>query len=307
MSLIQPHKIIPSLKLNQKFTLLLVIVFLMGTILSGIVLSSVLNYNARSQFNSEAMILLKTMNAVREYTNTQVTSHLETQIKTDFLPQTVPTYAAREVFEILRKEPDWNQFFYKDATLNPTNLRDKADPFEEKLIAQFRNNPNLKGLEDFRQFPTGKVFYIARPIQISEASCLECHSQPSKAPKSLIERYGSENGFGWKLNEIVGAQIIFVPANAVYNRMRQSQILVISIVVGIFAVTILLVNIWLKRYVVKPLKRMANAAEAISIGNMEAEFEQQSTDEVGTLAKAFTRMKISLQMAMQRLSQNRNL
>ncbi|MGL4500217.1 MAG: c-type heme family protein [Planktothrix sp.] len=306
MSLIQPNKIIPSLKLNQKFTLLLVIVFLIGTVLSGIVLSGVLNANARMQFNSEAMILLKTMNAVRDYTHTQVTSHLEAQIETEFLPQSVPTYASREVFEILRKDPEWNQFFYKEATLNPTNLRDKADPFEEKLIAQFRNDPNLKQLESFREFPTGKVFYIARPNQISEASCLECHSQPNKAPKSLIDRYGSENGFGWKLNEIVGAQVIFVPANTVYHRMRQSQIIIISIVVGIFAVTIFLVNIWLKRYVVKPLKRMANAAEAISTGNMDAEFEQKSTDEVGTLAKSFTRMKISLQMAMQRLGQHRN-
>ena len=33
------------------------------------------------------------------------------------------------------------------------------------------------------------------------------------APASLLKLYGSNNGFGWKHDEIVGAQVVSVPMN----------------------------------------------------------------------------------------------
>ncbi len=294
--------ILNSLNLKKKFTLLLLFIFLAGTILSGIGLSMVLNYNAQMQFTSEAMALLTTMNAIRQYTDEQVSPKLDPQSTQEFLPQSIPTYARREVFEIVRKDPNLSDFFYKDATLNPTNLRDKADEFEEKIVEKFKLNSNLQELKGFRQVGNKQLFYIARPLVVSAQSCLDCHSQPEKAPKSQIERYGTVNGFGWKLNEIIGTQIIFVPSTTVYQRIRQSQVIVIAIVIGVFMVAIGLVNIWLKRYVIQPLRRMAYVAEAVSKGDMNGEFDQQSQDEVGMLAQAFTRMKVSLQLAMQRLN-----
>lgn len=141
---------------------------------------------------------------------------------------------------------------------------------------------------------------------ISDARCLECHSTPDKAPKGQIDRYGSVNGFGWKLNEIVGAQIISVPASKVFESARQSVFLLMGIVVVVFAAAIFMVNYWLNRYVVQPLNRIARVAEEVSVGNMDAEFEQiSSNDEVGNLAAAFSRMKTSLAIAMKRLAQYR--
>jgi hypothetical protein len=46
---------------------------------------------------------------------------------------------------------------------------------------------------------------------VSKASCLECHSTPDKAPPEMIKKYGNANGFGWKLDEIIGAQVVSVP------------------------------------------------------------------------------------------------
>ncbi len=54
-------------------------------------------------------------------------------------------------------------------------------------------------------------------------------------------------------------------------------------------------------YVIRPLNRITQVAEAVSTGDMEAEFEQQSNDEVGSLTKAFTRMKRSLAIALKNL------
>jgi HAMP domain-containing protein len=290
-----------NLNLKQKFTILLLIILTFGLSLSGFALSSLLRENAKQDISSTALMLMETMSSVRKYTNTQVNPELADKLDTEFLPESVPAYSAREVFEILRQRREYRDFFYKEATLNPTNLRDKADGFETEIVEKFRNQSGLKEVSGFRSIPSGDIFYIARPLPISEESCLKCHSTPDVAPQSMINLYGAANGFGWKLNEIVGAQIITVPANDVINKANHSSYVIILIVSTIFIATILLVNFFLNRQVVMPLKRMTRIAEEVSTGHMEVEFEQMSNDEIGNLAKAFKRMQLSLEMAMKRI------
>lgn len=295
-----------NLQLGQKFTLMLVLVFLGGVLASSLALSSVLNRSTQSQLTTNALMLMETMNSIRTYTSDHVQPEIADRLDTEFLPESVPAYSAREVFETFRLNPAYSDFFYKEATLNPTNLRDQADAFETELVNSFRANPNnASEVSGFRNTPAGDLYYIARPIKITEPSCLECHSIPAAAPASMIERYGSENGFGWELNEIVGAQMISVPAARVVRGARQSLVLILGIFVIAFAIAIILVNLWLKRFVVRPLNRMARVAEAVSMGDTAAEFTQDSQDEVGQLAEAFNRMRLSLQMAMQRLERYR--
>jgi HAMP domain-containing protein len=295
-----------NLKLGTKFNILLVTVFLIGLLISGTALAAILNRSAENQVTTKALILIQTMNSVRNYTSTKVNPLLKDRLKTEpeFLRETVPGYSAREVFENVRSNKDYSDFFYKEATLNPTNLRDKADDFETELVQRFRNDPNLKDKEitGFRAFPGGNLYYIARPIEIKNPTCLQCHDTPEAAPKSLLTTYGRENGFGWKLNEIVGAQIISVPASEVVNTTRQSLLLVMGTVGGIFAVTILLINLMLRQAVINPLNRMVMVAHDVSVGKLDSEFQQTSHDEIGLLASAFNRMKLSLSMAMEMLN-----
>jgi HAMP domain-containing protein len=294
-----------NLDLARKFSLLLLLVFLGGILVSGLALSTILNHNAQNEISAKALLMIETMNSVRHYTDTQVKPELQGRLAAEFLPETIPAYSAREVFEKLRENRLYSDFFYKEATLNPTNLRDKADSFETNVVEQFRQDKNLSEAHGFRTTPSGDLFYIARPIKISVPSCLECHSTPDRAPASMIERYGPTNGFGWKLNEIIGAQVISVPAHQVLKNSRQAFGLIMGTIAAIFALAILLVNLWLRRYVARPLKRMAQAAEALSTGDLEADFEWNAKDEVGSLAEAFRRMKTSLMMAMKRLDRYR--
>lgn len=295
-----------KMKLGQKFTLLLLLVFLGGILTSGSALASVLNRSAQAQLTAQALMLMETMNSVRSYTVDHVRPELEARLDAEFLPETVPAYSANEVFKTLRNNPTYEEFAYREAALNPTNLNDKADEFEASLIGFFREKPDEEELHGVRKrFPLDDQFYIARPIQIKQESCLVCHSRPEVAPISMIEQYGSENGFGWELNEIVGAQIIAVPANQVFRSAIKSLALILGIFVLVFALAIYFVNFWLSRYVVRPLNRMSEVAEVVSMGDTAAEFTQQSEDEVGKLAESFNRMRMSLQMAMNRLDRYR--
>ncbi|UBF25341.1 DUF3365 domain-containing protein [Kovacikia minuta CCNUW1] len=292
-----------NFKLSRKFNILLLSIFLGAVLLSGIAFSAILNRNAEKEVTAKANLLLQTMLSVRQYTQTEVNPQLAPRLETEkeFLPQTVPGYSARQVMEDIRKNPQYTDFFYKEATLNPTNLRDKTDPFEEGLVNQFRNDSNLKELTGYRSSPAGDLFYIARPITIKKETCLRCHSTPEAAPKSQLATYGSNNGFGWKLNEIVGAQVISVPASGIIDNARKATLLFMGIVVAAFALAMLVINWLLKQTVVRPLNRMAKVANEVSMGDMDANFEQTSKDEIGNLAEAFNRMKTSLVMAMNML------
>ncbi len=291
-------------KLRKKFTIILLGIFIVGLTLIGTALIAVLERDTESQIASQGLILIETMNSVRAYTSNQVNPELRDRLDEEFLPETIPAYSAREVFEDLRdRNVAYREFFYKEAVLNPSNLRDLPNRLESEIIEKFIGDPNLKEMRKFRSTPTGDFFYIARPITITNPSCLQCHSTPDIAPRSQVERYGTVNGYGWKLNEIIGAQIISVPAKKVISQARQSFLLLMGIISLVFLLVVVLINHLLNLNVIRPIKRIARVAEEVSTGNMDAEFDRMNKDEIGNLAEAFKRMKLSLRMAMGRLSQ----
>lgn len=298
-----------TLKLGPKFNLLLALIFLAGFALSGLALSQVLQNRAQAEVANKAQMLIQSMNSVRDYTTTHIQPLLNPQLETadSFIPEVVPAYSATEVFQNLRKGEDYREFFYKEAAPNPTNLRDKADGFETSLVDRFKGDAKLKELSGFRDLPGGRIFYIARPLSIKKESCLRCHSTPEAAPKSQLATYGSDNGFGWKLNEIIAAQIVSVPAEEVLGNSRRLLALIMGIVLAVFLPMMLVLNYLLRRSVIRPLRQMARTAEAVSMGQMDADFEQKSQDEIGSLAGAFNRMKSSLQISMNLLNQRKGM
>lgn len=295
-----------NLKLAGKLNLLLASIFILIIVLSGALLSVILQRNAEKIVTDKARLLIETMSSVRDYTSNQVNPELAPRLETEdqFLPQTVPAYSAREVFEYLRGREDYKSFLYKEATLNPTNLRDKADAFEAAVVEDFRSNANLKERTGFRSVPGGNIFYIARPLSVSKESCLRCHGAPSAAPKSQLATYGSQNGYDWKLNEIVGAQMIFVPANTIFSTARNLQVSVMAILAFFLLLAVILINFFLKTTITTPLKKMSQMAQRVSTGELEGEFKHPANDEIGVLANSFNRMKVSLEIAMQELTAN---
>jgi HAMP domain-containing protein len=298
-----------KLKLSAKLNVILLIVFLLIIGLNGIFLAQVLQGNAEKEVTSQALLMIETMGAVRTYTSEEINPELKARLQTEpeFLKQTVPGYSARRVVENLQKRGDqkpYQNYFYKEATLNPTNPRDKTDSFEQGLVEKFRKDSKQTEFSGFRSFPGGQRFYVARPISVSKESCLECHSTPAAAPKSQLATYGDKTGFGWKLNEIVGAQMIYVPASQVLGNARKLQFSVMGILLLGFLIAMVALNLFLNQSIVSPLKRMAQWSKQVSTGGPTTDFEHRASDEIGILAASLNRLKVSLGMAMDMLNQN---
>jgi protein-histidine pros-kinase len=237
---------------------------------------------------------------VRAYTNTQIKPLLETQLKYSFLPQSVPAYSANEYFGQLRKTfPDYS---YKEATLNPTNPINRATDWEADIIRYFRETPNQTEDIGERDTPNGRVLYMARPLRIKDAKCLFCHDTPELAPRTLIDRYGSANGFGWKLNDVITAQIVSAPMQLPVQRARTAFAGFMISVAAVFVAIFLALNAMLVLLVTRPVQRLSHIADEVSLGNMNApKFQLSGSDEIANLSQSFGRMRKSMAEALKML------
>ena len=243
--------------------------------------------------------MLDSASAIRSYTETEIGPLLDDKMASAFRPQSVPFYAATQNFLTLHKEhPDYS---YKEATLNPTNPRDRATDWEADIVQRFRNDATTTQVSGTRDTPMGKTLYLARPIRV-EPGCLGCHSLPAAAPATMLARYGSDNGFGWQPNEIVGAQIVSVPlasAESSAGRVRRD---VLTVIAAMFVSVLLVVNASLYVLVIRPVRRIAQIADQVSLGdNSAAEFPSGGGREVTALSAAFNRMRKSLDKALRML------
>ena len=76
----------------------------------------------------------------------------------------------------------------------------------------------------------------------------------------------------------------------------------------LLACTVLVVSIiaWLSaRAIVTPVRKLTDAAERMSLGELNVKIDVKSRDEIGLLAQAIGRMQTSLRLAMNRLRRKR--
>ncbi len=289
------------MKLIWKFNLVLLAVFLLGLAIAGYVIDTALEANAREETIQNARLMMEAALASRNYTTRQVKPLLEVQMRYTFLPQSVPAYAATEQFNELRKNhPD---FSYKEATLNPSNPRNRATDWETDVVTIFRDTPDKQEVIGERDTPLGRALFLAHPIRVQSPACLDCHNTPATAPKHMVALYGTANGFGWKMNEVIGAQIVSVPMTVPIERAQHAFRTVMLSLSGVFLALFLLLNATLYFTVIRRVTRLADLADQVSLGNMEAgEFQTRSHDEIGVLTEAMGRMKKSLVQAMKMLA-----
>ena len=68
---------------------------------------------------------------------------------------------------------------------------------------------------------------------------------------------------------------------------------------------VLLISWFSARAIVTPIMKLTDAAERMSLGEMNVKIDLQSKDEIGLLAQAIGRMQTSLRLAMSRLRKKR--
>jgi HAMP domain-containing protein len=286
--------------LRLKFNIILAVCYLLGLSLSIYPFYQISRQEAMEQLQSQIDVLRAQALSIRRYTSEEIQPLLAEHSSVQFLPQTIPSFSAQTAFRNFRGF--YPQFFYKEAALNPTNPADLARDWEREVIEKLRANPDLIKDVSFQTIDNRSHYTATYPLVIKDESCLTCLSTPDRAPPSMVALYGNKNGFGWKLNETIGAQIISVPMDIAEGSIWRNLVLFVGTSSVIFLVLLILLNILLNRYVISPVTRMAKTAEAVSMGDASvAEFEYPGSDEIASLSRSFNRMRRSLDSALKML------
>jgi protein-histidine pros-kinase len=290
------------MKLRGKVNLALIAAFAIGLILAGGGAYKVLTDEAVENSARDARIVMEQASAIRTYTAEAIRPLLESQMKVQFLPHSIPSFAAQTNFRLVQKKlPEYS---YREPALNPTNVNDRAVDWEADIINDFREHTDKTETMVVRDTPGGKYLTLSRPLKVGSAACLTCHSTPDAAPPTMVALYGPQNGFGWKQGETIGAQVVSIPMAVPLQRAYSTLGWLMAALAGVFLIILLIVDTLLRALVVKPVVGISEMASDVSMGKLDApEYVRSSHDEIGSLATSFNRMRRSLQNAMRMLEE----
>jgi hypothetical protein len=206
-----------------------------------------------------------------------------------------PALAQREYSEVVEKSASPAKF--RVTSHNVMNPNNKPDAFETRALERIRTNHLT---EYYEVLPDS--FRYARTLY-EKSSCLTCHASAASAPADVRERYGTENGFGFKEGEVAGIISVNGPSRSFWQVTRD--------VVGPLQIALLLSGfvisvVFIQFAVVRPIRRVTAAAERISVGQPaelgSAQLKRTSGNEIHQLILATERLRASLMLAIQRAS-----
>ena len=83
------------------------------------------------------------------------------------------------------------------------------------------------------------------------------------------------------------------------KRALETGIILIVGLAGVFLLVFVLTNLMLGRIVLRPVRRMSEVAEKVSMGDFAVEeYKKPGRDEISSLSVSFNRMRRSLERAM---------
>ena len=287
--------------LGAKLNIVLVSAFAVGLALFYFLSRPFMEKAAEDEVLTRARIMMEGAAGIRKYTAEEIAPLLAAQMQKHFHPQTVAAYAATKNFEVLRQEfPD---YVYREAALNPTNPRSCAVDWETDIINDFRAFPAKRDLVVHRDTPQGRVMHLSRPIRAVE-KCMPCHRRWQSAPSSMVAAYGKDNGFGWQVGEVIGAQIVSVPMSVPLQRAHDTRLFFMGLLAAVFVALTIVLNVLLRVVVLNPIERMSRVAGDVSMGKPDVpEYQRPGSDEIASLSASFNRMRRTVEQAMKMLGE----
>jgi protein-histidine pros-kinase len=261
---------------------------------------AILHDRAVQHTATEAGRLLTTATAIRSYTDTSVAPVLRAMTDGKFHEEMVPAFAAQSVYRIVQEH--YPGYTYREPALRPTNPNDLPTPAEVALINQFRDDPKLTEISGVRGDGMHRVYYVARPIRPQEP-CLVCHDTPERAPPAMIAKYGPNNGFGWKLGEVVAIQSLTVPAAEELRETGEIAMILAGGLLLLFIAIYVALTMSIDSLLVRPLNALAKAADAASMtSDTRAALPNSGAREIRNVSGAIERLRASLARALMRLA-----
>ena len=256
--------------------------------------------NAMADAKKQGAIVFNMIHSSRMYFKKEQRPLVTELVEEDrFFPEIMSGFVVtRGVWEIFEKR--FPEYKFKQATLDPLYPPNKADVDETKLIAQFDADRKVKNREGTITKNGKQFYYFAKPVLVGD-KCLRCHGNPEDAPKDQVEIYGTESGYDWHKGQVISTAIVYVPLDTAIVAAKKSATNLFAM--GTAGIVLLMAVIWffLSNGIVTPLARLEQKTRQISLGKeLDEDIGVNSKDEIGDLAKAIDRLRISTAKLLKR-------
>lgn len=188
------------------------------------------------------------------------------------------------------------EMILRQVAFNPLNPKNEPNEVEKKIIAYMRstNKREFEGIVVHR----GQRHFVKAFAVIPQQKCLRCHSDPELMPRKVREIYKPQKNMNWQPGKVQGAVMVYIPFETKVLKAQIEGLIKGGVVFGIFLLLVMIVLIMLNTMVFKPIEKLREHAEKISRGEVDEKIEITSDNEIGKLAEAFERMRISIKKVM---------
>ncbi|SMP38652.1 HAMP domain-containing protein [Desulfonatronum zhilinae] len=293
------------MSINSRLALTIGGVILVAALITILFVNARMKEHALREAQDKAQVILDSRLAVHTYF-----SHQLKPILFDFAATNAPelgeqfepvwmssSYAVREMEEYFKGLHDI-PYYYKEAAIDARHPDNEADALEREFIKRLNRDDELDLLSEIRIFDGEPYFTVLQRGETMEATCLRCHSEPERAPRGMVEAYGSERSFHRTEDEVVSAVSIRIPLEAAYTSVNQLTLQLAiafgTVLVGLFCVTVIL-N---KRWIFNPLGYLRDKAQAIATdpAHLGEQIKPPKGTELVDLANTFNSMSKALQI-----------
>ncbi len=207
-----------------------------------------------------------------------------------------PALATRELSTIANKTATRATF-----TVTSDNVRQQAnlpDGFEQSAILKFNTDNTIKYVAEYE----GDFYRYARPLIVKEG-CLKCHGDPADAPPAVIEKYGDQRAFHYKVGDIRGIISVKLPS---ISFMEALPILANPISLGGILLAFLINFFFTSRFILNRLQKLTEDTKAIVSGKLDTPLvytpPAESNDEVDHVYNSVDLLKRSMELVVRKMS-----
>jgi len=287
----------------RRFNLALLVIYFASLGLTAPAVYYATRHQVYAQANEDLGLLVDVIRSIQGYVATDLRPHFLKQ-GIFYSPAISGIVATSRIAGHLQKRQP--QYYVKSASDNPLNPANSANALEASLLERFRRGLISGEVTEEGQIQ-GQPYLVAAAPKMSKKGCLRCHGDPGKAPPDVIQGYGTESGYNYRLGDVVGLSLVGVPLADVNGLALEQSLKVMGAVTLLFALLFAIVNTMVRRLILSPLVDITRTAKAVSEGHVNRRVTATTgrRDEIADLAHAFEMLRRSLVTAMKRLQQKR--
>ncbi|CCH49274.1 c-type heme family protein [Pseudodesulfovibrio piezophilus] len=239
--------------------------FLMGlgaiVLLLGVFFASSLYFHLSSLLDSQvrdkADLVFSQVTSVQSYVREILRPKMYSTLpEGEFVIEAMSSsYISRAIMD--RLNVAHSEYYYRRVADNARNPLFETNTNERELLEYFKSHPGEAFWEGNREVEGRDYFVKARPV-VFGASCLSCHGVPEDAPPVLLERYGTERGFGHTLGEVAGLVVVGVPLEGALSKIREATAGYALLYGGGMVLFYALVQMFFNRVVMSKLRRVTD-------------------------------------------------